>query len=442
MATYFAEFKGLDFSEIKHHQTKQILAEGDIVEGDGYCGVVYLHNINWDYSARVIKASVNLYITPFAETNPKAKKTGFTDSRVMMEELSLWEKFEGLKLRACDEKGYRRQDFDVIKERELFFGFERKNDVWCNTCVTLNSWIKPIIEKEASDAVINAGIKYPYRSAKLTNLMPKYLWLHVLPRLEKLTPYDGEPWTVGWATEAKNDKDAAVFAKEELARIRCLVLKVGKGSKLYLLDLSRKSIGKGGLSTVIALASVLQEEWEMIPRCANLQRLRLSCNKLTDEHIVALTPTFGKSSNLEVLDLNSNQIGDEGCVALSRSLPRKLEGLYLSYNNIGDYGCKALMACLPSSVSELDLRDNAIGSQGCSESINMWKSSQREGYLSLSGNPGHREGNLFLSGNSADEKLNVSDSLKKNISHNDTKTSAVESSPAAEAPQKSECNVQ
>ena len=54
----------------------------------------------------MLGADVNLYVTPFSETNVDAKKTGFTDHRVMMEGLSLWKKFEGLKLRACDKDGY------------------------------------------------------------------------------------------------------------------------------------------------------------------------------------------------------------------------------------------------------------------------------------------------------------------------------------------------
>jgi len=403
MARYYDQFMALGFSEIKHHQTKKILAEGDIVEGDEYCGVVHIHNIKWGRPSNVYEATANLYLTPFAEINPIAEKSGFTDSRVMMEGLSLWEKFERLKLRACDEKGYRRPDFDVTKESELFFGFARKNNIWYSTSVTLNSWIEPINGKDASDAVRNAGIKCSYRSADLTNLMPKDLWHQVLPKLEKLTPYDSQPWTVGWANAAGRGligKDALrEFAKEELARIRCLVNKVGIGSKLYDLNLSHECIGRGGLSTVRALATVLQEEWEMIPRCADLQRLHLGADELTDEQINVLGPAFSMCNNLKVLNLNRNRIGDEGCIVLSQTLPSKLETLDLSDNDIGDTGCEALVQSLTRSVSYLDLRRNRIGREGCNELINMWQTSQREGNLSLSGNPGYSEGSQFLSGN-------------------------------------------
>jgi len=406
MASYYDHFMPLDFSEIRHHQTKEILAEGDIVAGDEYCGIVHIQNINWGHSSNVYKATANLYLAPVAETNLIAKKTGVTDSRVMMEGLSFWEKFEKFKLRACDEKGYRRPDFNVAKESELFFGFARKNNIWYSTSVTLNSWIKPLNGKDASDAVRNAGIKCSYRSADLTNLMPKDLWHQVLPRLDTLTPYHGQPWTVGWATAARsglNEIDAEEFAKEELDRIRCLVFKVGIGSKLYDLDLSSKCIGRGGLSTARALATVLLEEMEMVPRCADLQRLNLGADELTDEQIVILAPAFAMCRNLEILNLNRNRIGDRGCSALSRYLPPKLEELDLSDNKIGDEGCKDLVEYLPRSVSHLDLRHNMIGREGCNESVNMCERSQREGNLLLSGNPGYSEGSHFLSGNPGDE---------------------------------------
>ena len=41
-------------------------------------------------------------------------------------------------------KGNRRLDFDVTAEKELFYGFTRKDDVWFSTSCTLNSWIKPL----------------------------------------------------------------------------------------------------------------------------------------------------------------------------------------------------------------------------------------------------------------------------------------------------------
>merc|ERR1719317_638046 len=165
-------------------------------------------------------AQVNLYVTPFNETNPRAKDTGFTDHRVMMEGLSLWEKFEKLKLRACDEKGNRRPNFDVRKETELFYGFTRKNDVWFSTSCTLNSWIESLTGKEAADVVRQAGARRSDQSkADLINLMPRDLWRRVLPRLEELTAYDVKPWTVNWATEAGSvliEEETVQFEKDQL----------------------------------------------------------------------------------------------------------------------------------------------------------------------------------------------------------------------------------
>merc|ERR1719184_624469 len=101
----------------------------------------------------------------------------------MMEGLQLWKKFEDFKSRACDEKGKRRHDFDVTKEKELFYGFTRKDDVWFSTSCTLNSWIKPQTDKEAADVVLNAGIRGSDQSkADLINLMPKWLWREALKK--------------------------------------------------------------------------------------------------------------------------------------------------------------------------------------------------------------------------------------------------------------------
>ena len=47
--------------------------------------MVHVHNIQWglhDYGAPVKAADVNLYVTPFTETNPLGKKDRITDHRV------------------------------------------------------------------------------------------------------------------------------------------------------------------------------------------------------------------------------------------------------------------------------------------------------------------------------------------------------------------------
>ena len=44
--------------------------------------------------------------------------------------------------------------------------------------------------------VLNAGVRGSDQSkADMINLMPERLWEKVLSKLEKLTTYDGEPWT-------------------------------------------------------------------------------------------------------------------------------------------------------------------------------------------------------------------------------------------------------
>ena len=85
--------------------------------------------------------------------------------------------------------------------------------------------------KEVADVVLKAGIRGSDQSkADLINLLPYYLWLDVLPKLERLTPYDGQLWTITWAREATNSQRD----QEELPRMRRLVLKEGRGSKFYI----------------------------------------------------------------------------------------------------------------------------------------------------------------------------------------------------------------
>jgi len=103
MARYHTFFQHLKFDPVRHHNTKKVLVDDDIKEGAGYCGVAYLRNVIWFESGSVKSADVNLYVTPFEETNPVARRTCHTDHRVMMEGLQLWKDFEKLKNKACDE---------------------------------------------------------------------------------------------------------------------------------------------------------------------------------------------------------------------------------------------------------------------------------------------------------------------------------------------------
>ena len=68
-------FLFLTFHSIKRHIY-------DAGKGAGYCGVVHVHNVEWDEDEDVHKAEVCLYVTPFTETNPVAKMKGHTDHRV------------------------------------------------------------------------------------------------------------------------------------------------------------------------------------------------------------------------------------------------------------------------------------------------------------------------------------------------------------------------
>ena len=113
MAVYLCDFQDLTLGGIWDLKKKAI-SEGDIAQGVAYCGVLHVHDINWKknlYQAHmcgdqtVSSATIDIYLVPFSETKKKNEENNITDHRVMMEELKLWNKFEALKLRACDNKG-------------------------------------------------------------------------------------------------------------------------------------------------------------------------------------------------------------------------------------------------------------------------------------------------------------------------------------------------
>ena len=128
--------------------------------------------------------------------------------------------------------------------------------------------------------VLTAGVRGSDKSKEnLINLMPCDLWDNVLPKLEQLTTYEGKSWTVNWATEARKglkEEKVKQFEEDELNRMRRLVFKCSEGSKLYQLHFVDTHIGAGGLSSVKALATVLQEKRsskDQKPRCIDLQML-------------------------------------------------------------------------------------------------------------------------------------------------------------------------
>ena len=90
--------------------------------------------------------------------------------------------------------------------------------------------------------VFNTGIRGSDQSkADLINMMPFNLWKKVLPKLELLTPQDGQSWMLEWAQEATD----STRDQEKLAIMRRLVFKQGQGSKLYDLNLKNKHSERG-----------------------------------------------------------------------------------------------------------------------------------------------------------------------------------------------------
>jgi len=376
------------------------LEVGDVKQGERYCGVVILHNMTWTED-KITNAYFDIYLAPLSKTNILAENNGHSDHRVMMEELSLWKKFEKFKLRASDNEGNRNEKFmaeGVKEETELFYGFTRTNDFWKPTSCTLNSWVKPRNGKNAAAAMAlrQAGTRYADKwKADKINIIPTDLWKRIFSRLLSLTPSDLWKWSSDWARIWKYSLGPAEFAKEELVRMRRSVTHGQEGSKLYQLFLN--GIGWAGISSVRALATVLQEfeGHDKVPRCSYLRELSLYICKHTGE----LAPVISNCCNLETLELEwnetdekgaiallevlpsklrslklpDNKIGDKGAIALSENMPKKLEILYLRDNNIGDKGAIALAKSIPKKLEFLSLNNNEIGTEGFNALLNVLK---------------------------------------------------------------------
>lgn len=341
MAECGSFFYNLTFSKIKDY-FGELVTKDDMEKEAGYCGVVHLCNVKVTESGDVDSAVVHLYIMPFETTNKEKVKTGFTDHRIMMTHLNLWEKFMKFKSRVCDDKGVRHRNWDVTKETELWYGFmKRPSGKWNSTSCTLNSWVIRI-GKDASEVLRRLGIAGSdtvKMKADQINIMPHFLWKQVLRELEKLIP-NGARWTLEWATRAS----ATELAREEVNRMRGLVESLCVGSKQYSLDIGPVEIGGGGVASVKALADVLQEDRYK----DNLRELTLSHTELNCEHMEHLAPAIAQCRKLEDMYIMNNKIADDGSIALAEVLPRlgNLKLLALTNNNIGDKGCFALIHAL------------------------------------------------------------------------------------------------
>ena len=183
MAVDLCDFQDLTLGGIWDLKKKAI-SEGDIAQGVAYCGVLHVHDIYWKKNLvnvhtrgdqTVSSATIDIYLVPFSETEKKKDEENITDHRVMMEELKLWNKFEALKLRACDSEGECRMEYQVEDEIELFYGITRKDNIWFGTSCTLNSWVNGA--GHVSQVVRDAGIRASDKSKdRLINLVPYQLW--------------------------------------------------------------------------------------------------------------------------------------------------------------------------------------------------------------------------------------------------------------------------
>ena len=122
----------------------------------------------------------------------------------------------------------------------------------------------------------------------------------------------------------------------------------------------------------------LQALADAIVAGAQLQELRLRCNRIGPSGARILAAALLETETLRILDLETNLFGDEGAQVIARALsgphgqhdprsrPQCLEKLVLKSNRIGKIGASALADMLPRNLAlrHLDLSKNAIRSQG------------------------------------------------------------------------------
>jgi len=312
--------------------------------------VAHVYDIHWKSSHNknnsvVYKATVDIFLTPFKELNEEAKRNDSTEHRLMMVELKLWEKFQDLRFRACHRDGKHRKSFDVTREKELFYGFTRKNNKWYSTSCTLNSWIVSLTNKENPEVIRLAGKRGTDKfKDDLVNLLPMFLWEQMKVKLKLLAPYDGEPWSYNWASSRKDFESLSEISNEELTRMRSLINGSALGSSAYILNLNGLRLGNCGLSSVKAIATIFCEEMKSknILFCETLQKLYLDGNNLRDCHVKILCPVLKKCTKLTFLGLSNNRISNDGLIDLCRHIPNGLIQLELDQNDFWRWDYRGL----------------------------------------------------------------------------------------------------
>merc|ERR1719285_1164641 len=121
-------------------------------------------------------------MTDIKRTKAAVGWTNHTMHKVMMMELDLWRKYLNLKLRILDEEGHLRRNYDVTREKELFYGFTRKDNQWYHPSCTLNSWVDFTINEPSVVRLAGVPRTDKYKD-KMINIIPKNIWSKFLPVL-------------------------------------------------------------------------------------------------------------------------------------------------------------------------------------------------------------------------------------------------------------------
>jgi len=121
----------------------------------------------------------------------------------------------------------------------------------------------------------------------------------------------------------------------------------------------------------------------------SLTSLDLQGNRITDESIILVASSLGKTTSLQNLNLSHNKITSTGASSLVQLVNKSLHSLDLSYNAIGDSGIQKLAGGIANTktLRELYLTQCKIKAYGGSFLASAFAVNKTLTSISLGNNP-------------------------------------------------------
>jgi Ran GTPase-activating protein (RanGAP) involved in mRNA processing and transport len=145
-----------------------------------------------------------------------------------------------------------------------------------------------------------------------------------------------------------------------------------KDNIIWYLNLSQNNLSPASTYKFLNFFRRTPQDFQLFLNSVNssnvLERLNLSCSKLSLVQIKILAQALAENTSLEILDLAENNIGNEGLQLIANALKKNktLRKLNLECNQINDKGilclCEALIE--NKTLIEINLNQNNLGDTG------------------------------------------------------------------------------